>query len=204
VDQGADQHWYETHGEHPAEDGKNQHQQNKKKGLFGFVVGGAASKDKSADREKDKPSDWAGFLRKKEPRIEYRGPEYTDHTTMTDASYSEVMPVAYAGIGQHVKVLEMPKRDREQAIRDAQERTREAQRTEKQRVKEEERRMKDEEKRAREEEKERTRLEKEHARKAKDDGKAGKGTRDPKSVSFEIGELHWTPGDAVSHTPLVR
>lgn len=208
VDQGADQHWYGTHGEHPAEDGKNHHHHhNKKKGLFGFVVGGATNKDKSADKEKDKPSDWAGFLRKKEPRIEYRGPEYTDHTTMTDASYSEVMPVAYAGVGQHVKVLEMPKRDREQAIRDAQERTKEAQRAEKQRVKEEERRMKDEEKKAREEEKERARMEKEHARslerRAKDDGKAGKGSRDPNSVSFEIGESRLPRRDAVSQTPFV-
>jgi hypothetical protein len=181
VDQGAE-HWYGRGDEH-AEDGRNHH---KKKGLFGFVVGsgGGGAKDKGAEREKDKPSDWTGFLRKKEPRIEYRGPEYTDHTTMTDASYAEVMPVAYAGVAQPVKVLEVPKKDRELAIREAQERTKEAQRAEKQRLKEEERRMKDEEKRAREEEKERARADKELA-KRKEDGKAK--ARDPKSVSYEIG-----------------
>lgn len=197
VDQGGEQHWY-GRGDGHGEEGKNQHHHNKKKGLFGFVVGGGggANKDKGSEREKDKPSDWAGFLRKKEPRIEYRGPEYTDHTTMTDASYAEVMPVAYAGVAQPVKVLEMPKRDREQAIREAQERTKDAQRTEKQRLKDEERRVREEEKRARDEHRERARADKEHAklveRRVKEDGKAAKA-RDPKSVSYEIGECRCFP-----------
>ncbi|KAJ9111448.1 hypothetical protein QFC19_001217 [Naganishia cerealis] len=166
----------------PSEDGKNL----KKKGLFAFVAGTGKDKekDKSAEREKDKQSDWGGFLRKKDTRIEYRGPEYTDHTTTTDASYSEVMPTAYVGVAQPVKVVEISKKDRELAIKEAQERTKEAQKAEKHRAKEDEKRMRDEERKAREEEKERAKLEREQLKKEE---KAAKGNKDPKSVSFEIG-----------------
>ncbi|KAJ9115030.1 hypothetical protein QFC22_005358 [Naganishia vaughanmartiniae] len=165
---------------HRHEEGKH----GKKKGLFAFVAG--KEKEKHVERDKEKQSDWGGFLRKKETRIEYRGPEYTDHTTMTDASYSEVMPTTYAGVNQPVKVVEPTKKDKELAIREGQERTREAQKIDKYRAKEEEKRMRDEERKAREEEKERARLEKEQMKKEE---KVAKGNKDPKSVSFEIDEL---------------
>lgn len=180
-EQHVDSHWSDNHGhELSAEDRKH----HKKKGFFGLA--GIASKDKGP--EKDKQSDWTGFLRKKEPRIEYRGPEYTDHTTITDASYSEVMPAAYAGVDQHVKVMEVAKKDREQAIREAQERTREAQKAEKQRAKEEERRFKEEERRLKEEQRERAKAAKGMEKREKEEGKFGKSAPDVKSVSFEIGE----------------
>jgi hypothetical protein len=166
---------------HRHEDGKHA----KKKGLFAFVAGKDKEKEKHAEREKEKQSDWGGFLRKKETRIEYRGPEYTDHTTMTDTSYSEVMPTTYAGVTQPVKVVEMTKKEREHAIKEAQERTREMQKAEKYRMREEEKRMRDEERKAREEEKEKARLEREQIKKGE---KAAKGNKDPKSVGFEIGK----------------
>ncbi|KAJ9104517.1 hypothetical protein QFC21_002013 [Naganishia friedmannii] len=185
TDQRGDSHvdaTFRSEETHRHEDGKYA----KKKGLFAFVAGKDKEKEKHTERDKEKQSDWGGFLRKKETRIEYRGPEYTDHTTMTDASYSEVMPTAYAGVTQPVKVVEPTKKDRELAIKEAQERTREAQKAEKYRAKEEEKRMRDEERKAREEEKERARLEKEQIRKEE---KVAKGNKDPKSVSFEIDEL---------------
>lgn len=182
VDQHGEAHWSDNRGhELSAEDRKH----HKKKGFFGLGV--IAGKDKGA--EKDKQSDWAGFLRKKDMRIEYRGPEYTDHTTITDASYSEVMPAAYAGVNQHVKVMEMAKKDKEQAIRDAQERTKEAQKAERLRAKEEEKRIKEEERRVREEQKERAKVVKGLEKKEKEEEKLGKGAPDVKGVSFEIGEL---------------
>jgi hypothetical protein len=182
-EQHGDSHWSDNHGhELSAEDRKH----HKKKGFFGLA--GIAGKDKGP--EKDKQSDWTGFLRKKEPRIEYRGPEYTDHTTITDASYSEVMPAAYAGVDQHVKVMEMAKKDKEQAIREAQERTKEAQKAERMRAKEEERRIKEEERRLREEQRERVKAAKGLEKREKEEGKFGKSASDVKSVSYKIGEFH--------------
>lgn len=179
VDQHGDYQWSDNRGHDSAEDRKH----HKKKGFFGLA--GIAGKEKGPEREKQ--SDWAGFLRKKDTRIEYRGPEYTDHTTVTDASYSEVMPAAYAGVDQHVKVMEMAKKDREQAIREAQERTKEAQKAEKLRAKEEEKRVKEEERRVKEEQKERAKAAKGLEKREREEGKHGKGTPDVKSVSYEIG-----------------
>ena len=180
VDQHGEYQWSDNRGQDSAEDRKH----HKKKGFFGLAS--IAGKEKGPERERQ--SDWAGFLRKKDTRIEYRGPEYTDHTTVTDASYSEVMPAAYAGVDQHVKVMEMAKKDREQAIREAQERTKEAQRAEKLRVKEEERRIKEEERRLKDEQKERAKAAKGLEKRGREEGKHVKGAPDVKSVSYEIGK----------------